>query len=58
MDRTLADDREKTERLRRAEFMLKTPRLHHKFIENYGVDTFIERFNLVLAEYEAIQKTK
>jgi hypothetical protein len=41
----------KTEQLRKAEFMLKVPRLHTEFIEKNGVDPFIDKFTKVVAEH-------
>ena len=43
-DKALEDNREKTELLRQFAFVLKTPRLHHEYLEMNGVDPFIKKF--------------
>jgi hypothetical protein len=43
-----------TERLRKAEFLLSVPRLHHEYIQKNGVNPFIEKFNIICAEYKNI----
>ena len=44
----------KTERLRKAEFILRVPRMHHNYIKKYGVNEFIEKFNAILSEYQNV----
>ena len=50
----MASNAEKTQQLRKFAFLLRVPRLHHEYIERYGVDPFIENFTAVLAEKKAV----
>jgi hypothetical protein len=54
VDRALVDNAMKTERLRKAEFILRVPRMHHEFINKYGVNEFIEKFNAIISEYQNV----
>ena len=54
--RALADNRQKTEQLRKAEFILKVPRAHHKYLHEHGVDLFIEKFTSNVSEFQAIKE--
>ena len=35
--------------------MLKTPRLHHEYLERHGVDPFIEKFTQIISENQALR---
>ena len=54
--RALADNRQKTEQLRKAEFILKVPRAHHKYLKEHGVDLFIEKFITNVSDMQAIKE--
>lgn len=54
--RALADCRQKTEQLRKAEFILRVPRIHHKYLNEHGTDIFIEKFSSNIAEMQAIKE--
>jgi len=53
--RALVDCRKKTEQLRKAEFILKVPRIHHKYLKEHGTDIFIEKFAANVAEMQAMK---
>lgn len=55
-ERALAECGEQSARLKKAQFLLRVPRFHQKFIETHGVDPFIEKLMLVLAEHENVQE--
>lgn len=55
LERALQDNREKTNLLRQFAFVLKTPRLHHEYIERNGVDPFIEKFTKLISENQALK---
>lgn len=55
MEKALADNVQKTELLRQFAFILKTPRIHHEYIERYGVDPFIEKFTQIISENKALK---
>ena len=55
LEKALSDNKEKTNLLRQFAFVLKTPRLHHEYIERNGIDPFIEKFTKIIAENKALK---
>ena len=51
----LIHNKEKTNLLRQFAFVLKTPKLHHEYIERNGIDPFIEKFTKIIAENKALK---
>ena len=54
-ERALADNREKTNLLRKFAFVLRVPRLHHEYIERNGIDPFIDNFTKIISENQALK---
>ena len=50
LEKALSDNKEKTNLLRQFAFVLKTPRLHHEYIERNGIDPFIQKFTKLISE--------
>ena len=55
LEKALEDNKEKTNLLRQFAFVLKTPRMHHEYIERNGVDPFIEKFTKLMSENKALK---
>ena len=55
LEKALSDNKEKTDLLRQFAFVLKTPRLHHEYIERNGIDPFIQKFTRLISENQALK---
>ena len=55
LERALEDNKEKTNLLRQFAFILKTPRMHHEYIERNGIDPFIAKFTKLLSENKVLK---
>ena len=55
LEKALDDNQKKTNLLRQFAFVLKTPRLHHEYIERFGVDPFIDKFTQIISENQALK---
>lgn len=37
------------------QFIMKTPRLHRQFIEQNGLDKFVDKFSQIVVEYQNVR---
>lgn len=57
-ERAVATANLKTEQMRKAEFMLKIPRLHDDYIHRYGVDPFVDKMTEIVSDHKMAQDRK
>jgi len=36
------------------QFILRVPRLHRDYIESVGIDSYVEKFSSIVAEYQSV----
>jgi hypothetical protein len=56
--RALEMSNKNSDELRKMQFILRVPRLHREYINQNGLDPYVEKFTAVLTEYQSILDEK